>query len=153
MKKATLIAASALLCAACTNPTEKAVKNYLAANSNDGKITIVEMTDPEAYTYTYDAAYFIQSELDVALFEAESALSLYHDLGDTNDLARCKAATAKAKELQAQLDTTKAIDYPMQRVHVKYRGKNALGATVLEETTLFISNDNSKVSTKPNEII
>ncbi|MBR3960274.1 MAG: hypothetical protein IKJ81_09560 [Bacteroidales bacterium] len=152
MKKA-IIAIAALMCAACTTPAEKAVKNYLESNSNDGNIEIVEMTDVEDYTYTYDPALIVKSELDFALYEAESALSLYNDLGDTAELARSKAATAKAKELQAQLDTTKAEHYPMKRTHVKYRGKNALGATVLEEATLYLSNDMSKVSAKPNEVI
>lgn len=153
MKKTLTIAALALSVVACTNPTEKAVKNYLESNSNDGRIEIVEMSSVEDYVYTYDAPYLVKSDLDMALYEAESALSLYKDFGDTNDLARCKAATAKAKALQAQLDTTKAIDYPMQRVVVSYRGKNALGATVLEKATLYISSDNAKVSTKPNEVI
>jgi hypothetical protein len=151
MKKA-IIAIAALMCAAC-NPAEKAVKNYLESNSNDGKIKIVEMTEVEDYTYTYDPAFFIKSDLDFALYEAESALSLYNDFGDTADLARSKAATAKAKELQAQLDTTKAEHYPMKRTTVKFRGKNALGATVLDTAILYLSNDMSKVSVKPNEVI
>lgn len=152
MKK-TIIAIAALMCAACSTPAEKAVKNYLESNSNDGKIEIVEMTEVEDYTYIYDPAIFIKSELDLALFEAESALSLYNDLGDTADLARSKAAMAKAKELQAQLDTTKAEHYPMKRTHVKYRGKNALGNKVLEEVTLYLSNDFTKVSDKPNKVL
>lgn len=152
MKKA-IIAIAALMCAACTNPAEKAVKNYLESNSNDGKIEIVEMTDIEDYTYTYDPASIIKFDLDFALDEAENALSLYNEFGDTADLARSKAATAKAKELQAQLDTMKAEHYPMKRTHVKYRGKNALGAMVLDTAILYLSNDMTKVSAKPNEVI
>lgn len=152
MKK-TIIAIAALMCAACSTPAEKAVKKYLETNSNDGKIEIVEMTEIEDYTYTFDPAIFIKSDRDLALFEAESALSLYNDLGDTAELERCKSATAKAKELQAQLDTTKAKEYPMKRTHVKYRGKNALGNKVLEEKTLYLSNDLSKVSEKPNKVL
>lgn len=151
MKKL-FISLVALTCAACSTPAEKAVRDYLAANSNDGKIEIVDMT-VEDYTYTYDPAILIKSDLDLALFEAESALSLFHEFGDTNELSRCKAATARAHELQDQLDTAKAVDYPMQRANVKYRGKNALGATVLEEATLYLSNDLQKISTKPNEAI
>lgn len=151
MKK-TIIAIAALMCAAC-NPAEKAVKNYLESNSNDGNIEIVEMTDVEDYTYTYDPASIIKFDLDLALDDAESALSLYKEFGDTADLARSKAATAKAKELQAQLDTTKAEHYPMKHTTVKFRGKNALGATVLEEATLYLSNDMTKVSAKPNEVL
>lgn len=153
MKKTSIIAAIAFVFAACTNPAEMAVKNYLADNSNDGNVTIVEMSDFENYTYTFDPRIFVKSDLDMALFEAESALSLYNDLGDTSDLARCKSATAKAKELQAQLDTMTVTDFPMKRVNVKFRGKNALGYEVLEEAKIYLSNDYSKVSTKPNEVI
>jgi hypothetical protein len=74
MKK-TIIAIVSLMCAACTNPAEKAVKIYLENNSKDGKIEIVEMTEIEDYTYTFDPAIFIKSDLDLALYDAESALS------------------------------------------------------------------------------
>lgn len=151
MKKAIIVIA-ALMCAAC-NPAEKAVKNYLESNSNDGNIEIVEMSDVEDYTYEYDPASIIKFDLDLALNDAESALSLYNEFGDTADLARSKAATAKAKELQAQLDTTKTEHYPMKRTTVKFRGKNALGAVVLDTATLYLSNDMSKVSVKPNEVL
>lgn len=152
MEKA-IIAIAALMCAACSTPAEKAVKNYLETNSNDGKIEIVEMTEVEDYTYIFNPALFIESDLDLALYEAEGALSLYNEFGDTSELARYEAATAKAKELQAQLDTTKAKEYPMKRTHVKYRGKNALGNTVLEKATLYLSNDFTKVSDKPNKVL
>ena len=147
------IVASALVCAACTSPAEKAVKNYLEANSNDGKVEIVEMSEVEDYTHIYDPALFVKSDLDLALYEAESALSLFNDFGDTAELARCKAATAKAKELQAELDTIKPREYPMKRVKVKFRGKNAVGAMVLDEATLHLSNDFKKVSTKAHEVL
>lgn len=148
-----IIAIAALMCAACSTPAEKAVKNYLETNSNDGKIEIVEMSEVEDYTYIFNPALFIESDLDLALYEAEGALSLYNEFGDTAELARYEAATAKAKELQLQLDTTKAKEYPMKRTHVKYRGKNALGNTVLEKSTLYLSNDFTKVSDKPNKVL
>lgn len=151
MKKA-IIAIAALMCAAC-NPAEKAVKNYIESNSNDGNIEIVEMTDVEDYTYTYDPAWILKSEFRAAVRDVESCESLYHITRAHEDLEEWRIAIAKADSLQAIIDTIKPEHYTLKRTTVKFRGKNAVGAVVLDTATLYLSNDMSKVSAKPNEVI
>lgn len=152
MKKSAFIIA-AIAFAACTNPTEKAVKDYLTNNSNDGKIEIVEMSEPEDYTFDYDPAWLLKEAFKAAVSEAEFRESLYNVAHEKEEMDAWRNAINKADSLQAIIDTIQMEHYPMKRVNVSYRGKNALGVEVLERATLFVSNDNGKVSTKPNEVI
>lgn len=106
MKK-TFIVAAALVCAACTSPAEKAVKNYLESNSNDGKIEIVEMSEVEDFTYEYDPAWILKSEFSAAVRDAEYCESLYQITHEHEDLEEWRSAIAKADSLQAIIDTIK----------------------------------------------
>ena len=152
MKK-TFIVAAALVCAACTSPAEKAVKNYLETNSNDGKIEIVEMSEVEDYTYDFDPAWILKSEFGAAVRDVEYCESLYQITRAHEDLEEWRSAIAKADSLKSIIDTIKLEHYPMKRTTVKFRGKNAVGAMVLDTATLYLSNDFEKVSVKPNEVL
>ena len=152
MKK-TFIVAAALVCAACTSPAEKAVKNYLESNSNDGKIEIVEMSEVEDFTYDFDPAWILKSEFSAAVSDVEYCEKLYQITHAPEDLEEWRSAIAKADSLQSIIDTIKTEHYPMKRTTVKFRGKNAVSAMVLDTATLYLSNDLSKVSVKPNEVL
>ena len=154
MKKTLIITAAALALAACSDQSkaERAAKKYLADQSNDGKIEIVEFGKLEPYTDVYDPAFLIKSDIDLAIMSSNSALSTFELLGDSNSLAEAKQYLSTADSLQSILDTVQKREYPIYRMRVAFRAQNALGVTIKDETTLYLSDDLSRVSVKSYEV-
>ena len=154
MKKVFFITLAALTLAACgeQSKAEHKAKAYLNGLSNAGDVEIVECGAIEDYVDTYDPACLIKGDIDLALREGESQLSLFYELGDSSFLAASREALERAKTLQAELDTVKAVEYNIKRMRVSFRASNALGAKVKDDVTLYFSPDLEQVSLKSCDV-
>ena len=131
------------------------VKNFLAENSNDGKVEIVSFTCCEDTVYYnaskiallekalnyFDTANKILDEAQIDLIYAENQYEL-----DSCQSKMDKAALYKHKadSVSKLADKIEPTEYLVYKATVKARGKNAFGKKVINDCTVFYNPKNKK---------
>lgn len=127
-----------------TMKAKKLAKDYLKKNSNDGKIEVVEWGELEDYTYEdWWGKENLMMDAHEMLNKAEHYLDMYEIYKGTEGAAlyidSAEMVHKKADSIKAEADKYVPQTYPMHRMKVKVRGKNALGAKVLDDAVLYFN--------------
>jgi hypothetical protein len=147
MKKLILLSLITSLFFACnTSDEEKAknlVKEYLNKNLNDPKsYEEVSWGKLDSSFITFDEMYAIELARSKRLAEdAKSEL----ETGDINLGNEYKRSYDSLNLVLENLQKEFKPKFNSLMIHHTYRGKNALGAVVIQEKTFYISDDLSKV--------
>lgn len=155
MKKALIIAAAALALAACSDQSkaEHAAKKYLAVQSNDGKIEIVEFGKLTDFAYSYDPTINKQTEIQMYLKLSKDAMSDYRISDDPTDLEFAKQYAHQADSIIKMIEGVKPIECPIKFLDVTFRGANKIGATVKDKVVVYFTPDLGKASLEPAYVI
>lgn len=156
-----ILVLAALMLVGCSEQqkAKSLAKKYLAKNSNDGKIEIVECGELEDYEYIEDFyKNLVMMEAEGYVNNAEAEMDIYDIWKDTDmkeakphlDLA--EMYIAKADSLKKIADETKIDTIKIKRMVVKARGNNALGNKVVQDFVLYFDNDLKHCDKSDNDI-
>lgn len=128
--------------------TSKAMKlatDYVKNNANDSKAKIISHSYIESYTYTEEEDTYWKEDIeklkaDNAFLETLETAKMegtmaYTTLNENNE---------KIKELEEKIANYQPKTHHLKRMAIKVRGKNALGAEVLDDFVLFFDDEVTK---------
>lgn len=155
MKKTLIIAAAALALAACSDQSkaERAAKKYLADQSNDGKIEIVEYGTLTDLDYTYDPTTAKQTQIKMLLNSYEDAMRDYRIGSDPTDLDFAKQFAHQADSIARLIEGVEPVKCPIKSLDVTFRASNKLGITVKDKAVIYFTPDLGKASIEPAYVI
>lgn len=142
-----------------TQKAKSLAKKYLAKNSNDGKIEIVECGELEDYEFVDDfAKTMAMQDAELWITKADGEMDIY-DIWKNTDMNEAKPHFELAEEYIAKADSAKKAaneikveTYQIKRMKVKARGNNALGNKVVNDIVLFFDKDIKHCDQSANDI-